>query len=120
MEIFETFAIFHAVVLEINPGALLFVVLRLQRVGLKQIVTINELFDPGYPVVLCILQNAYQLPSTKLMLCMLCDVNIPLHISATNGHPQAVQIYEFKITIDVAIVILIFMLFDGLRVTISG
>jgi len=44
MYIFESFAVFHTVGLEINPGGLLFVVLQLQSVDLKQVIIINEPF----------------------------------------------------------------------------
>jgi hypothetical protein len=42
---------------------------------------------------------------------MLCYIHTPLHVTTTSGHAQAVKMHKVKITVDVAIVILIFMLF---------
>jgi hypothetical protein len=85
--------------LEINPGGLLFVVLQLQSVGLKQVITINELFfNPGLPSVLYIFKKIRVNYHKKINL--LCYIDMPLQVSATNSHSEAVKIYKCKITIN--------------------
>jgi hypothetical protein len=104
MEIFESFAIFHTVGLEINPGGLLFPVLQMQSVRLKQVITIKEPFFLSW-TSLCIiyLKNTCQLPQlpiTNYVTNLLYYIDVPLHVSITNSRSEAGNIHKYKITID--------------------